>query len=76
MLALSATTCPEMMVALLGTTVSPLGEERAFGGGLNGSLQALAVATATAVTTRDRVMADIVTSGESCVPQRDVAMST
>jgi hypothetical protein len=76
MLTFSATTCPAMMVALLGTTVSPLGLEGVFGGGLNGSLQALAAIRAAAVTKRERVMAAIVTSGGSSVPQRYIALST
>jgi hypothetical protein len=75
-LAFSATTCPAMIVALLGTTVSPFGREGVLGGGLNGSLQALAAAMVTAVTKRARVVAAIVTSGGSSVPQRDIALST
>jgi hypothetical protein len=76
MLAFSATTCPEMMVALLGTTVRPLGWEGVLGGGLNGSEQALPATTAIAVTRRERVLAAIVTSGGSSVPQRYIALST
>jgi hypothetical protein len=47
-----------------------------LGGGLNGSLQALAAAMVSAVKKRERVMAAIVTSGGSSVPQRDIALST